>query len=239
MVGSMVLFGGVFVMDKRAQKRSMPIAMEKKESNFPRNNFMRSYFTTKRVLFYISGILFLVITIWLFFLHTQQNKPLPQKKELSYWLLLQRKSQKEYLFQGSPGKQQESTLLKTFTVKVGIPGERPTPLPQLLGREYWLLTKKYETKDNPETGPYFLELNIPVADEEPYGPEPYNECSGQCNWILPGSFGLHGVNGDNQKLSEDDLGSSGCVRHADEDITYLYTLLDPQKEQIRYYIEDI
>ena len=68
---------------------------------------------------------------------------------------------------------------------------------------------------------------------------PYTECNGQCNWILPGAFGLHGVNGDLSRLSIENPGSSGCIRHSDEDITYLYNNLDPQKEEIRYYIEDI
>ena len=80
---------------------------------------------------------------------------------------------------------------------------------------------------------------FPVSEEEPFGPTPYIECDGQCNWILPGAFGLHGVNGNSEKLSEFDLGSSGCIRHSNEDITYLYNLLDPEKEEIRYYIEDI
>jgi len=175
-----------------------------------------------------------------------QKQVVKQPEEKSHWLLLHRKSEKEFLYYGIPGEREKSGLVKTFSVKVGTPGERPTPLPKLLGREYWFITKKTESFDNPETAPYFLELDVPVTDEEPYGPEPYNECNGpastrdeQCNWILPGSFGLHGVNGDNTKLSDEDQGSSGCVRHADEDITYLYRLLDPQKEQIRYYIEDI
>ena len=124
-------------------------------------------------------------------------------------------------------------------MKTGNPGERPTPLPQLLGRQYWLVNGKYETKDNPETAPYFLSLDIPVSEEEPFGPNAYPECEGGCNWILPGSFGLHGVAGNMEKLSADDPGSSGCIRHFDEDITYLYNLLDPQAEEIRYFIKDV
>jgi lipoprotein-anchoring transpeptidase ErfK/SrfK len=129
-------------------------------------------------------------------------------------------------------------LLKTFSVKTGIPEERPTPLPQLVGRDYWLITDKASSKDNPETAPYFLTLNIPAPESSPYGPSPYDECNGQCNWILPGAFGLHGVNGDKTKLAEENPGSSGCIRHTDEDITYLYNLLDLRKEKVRYYIED-
>lgn len=159
--------------------------------------------------------------------------------ELSYWLLLYRKSNVEFLYFGQPGDKNNSLLTKIFKVKSGTPKKRPTPLPSLLGREYWLITAKQETKDNPETVPYFLILDIPVREDAPFGPEPYLECDGQCNWILPGYFGLHGVNGDSSKLSEEDPGSSGCIRHSDLDIAYLYNLLEPEKKQIRYYIEDL
>lgn len=156
-----------------------------------------------------------------------------------YWMLLERKSNREYLYYGIPGDTKRSDLKKTFVVKTGILGERPTPLPQLLGREYWLITKKYETTDYPETAPYFLELDIPVTDEEPFGPKPYLECGGeQCNWILPGAFGLHGINGDPSRLADKNPGSSGCIRHKDEDIAYLYHLLGPERHPVRYYILD-
>lgn len=159
------------------------------------------------------------------------------EEQQSYWLLLYRKSNVEYLYFGTPGNKEKSTVQKTFIVKTGIPVERPTPLPQLLGREYWIVIEKHEEKDNPETAPYFLTLNVPVDDEEPFGPIPYLECQGQCNWVLPGDFGLHGIAGDPSKLAKDNPGSSGCIRHTDEDITYLYNLLDLGKE-VRYYIED-
>lgn len=155
----------------------------------------------------------------------------------TYWFILHRKSNKEDLFYGVPGQRDQSLLVKTFLVKTGIPGERPTPLPKFLGREYWLITKK-ERSSNKETAPYFLTLNIPTVDHQPYGPSPYLECNGQCNWMLPGSFGLHGVGEDLTRLSSDDPGSSGCIRHRDEDITYLYNILQPQEEEIRYYVED-
>ena len=161
-----------------------------------------------------------------------------QKKEESFWLLLKRLSNKEYLYIGTAGNISKSKLIKSFTVKSGIPKERPTPLPYVLGKKYWIITEKHEEKDNPETAPYFLTLNIPVSGEEPFGPTPYLECNGQCNWILPGAFGLHGVNGNSEKLSKIDPGSSGCIRHSNKDITYLYNVLDPAKEEIRYYIED-
>ena len=157
----------------------------------------------------------------------------------SYWLVLQRKSNKELLYFGVLGNVNNSKLMRTFQVKTGIPGSSPTPLPRLLGREYWLLVKKESSADNPETAPYFLQLDIPATGEWPYGPVPYEECNGQCDWILPGYFGLHGVNGNLAKLSQKDPGSSGCVRHKDEDITYIYNLLNPESEEIRYYIEDI
>lgn len=163
----------------------------------------------------------------------------------AHWFMLHRKSNVEYFYYGTPGNKERSELLKTFQVKTGIPKERPTPLPQLIGREYWLLTKKESASDNPETAPYFLTLNVPGIEQEPFGPSPYVECNGptsqrgeQCNWVLPGAFGLHGVNGDETRLGKENPGSSGCIRHTDRDITYLYNLLDPQKEEIRYYIED-
>jgi hypothetical protein len=162
-----------------------------------------------------------------------------QVKQQDYWFILLRKSKQEFLYRGIPGDRQQSSLVKQFKVNVGVTNDRPTPLPQLMGREYWNIIAKYEVKDDPETAPYFLTLDIPFLDEYPFGPTPYTECNGeQCDWVRPGSFGLHGVAGDPGKLS--DYGSSGCIRHSDEDITYLYNLLNPNKEQeIRYYIEDI
>lgn len=164
---------------------------------------------------------------------------LSAKTQPSYWFLLHRRSNQEFLYSGTPGEINQSQLVKIFQVKTGIPKKRPTPLPQLVGQEYWLITNKVEVKDNPETAPYFLTLNIPTLEKEPFGPIPYNECSGQCNWILPGNFGLHGVGGNLDKLSPQDLGSSGCIRHLDQDITYLYNLLDLKKDPIRYYIKDV
>lgn len=167
------------------------------------------------------------------------DKPKPQIiKEEKYWFLLLRKSNAEKLYLGVPGKENESKLIKTFNVKTGIPGKRPTPLPSLLGREYWVIDDKFDAKDYPETAPYFLKLDVPVSEEYPYGPVPYQECNGQCDWELPGYFGLHGINGDPSRLSPENEGSSGCVRHADEDITYLYNLINPQ-DKVRYYVEDI
>lgn len=159
-----------------------------------------------------------------------------KEQQRKYWFLLDRSANREYLYRGVPGEKEKSILVRKFLVKTGILGKRPTPLPQLVGRKYWLLIKKAST-DNPETAPYFLTLDIPTPTKEPFGPMPYLECDGkQCNWELPGAFGLHGVNGDDSRLSDENLGSSGCIRHSDEDITYLYNLLDPEKEEIRYYI---
>ncbi len=160
-----------------------------------------------------------------------------QEKQDQYWFLLHRKSNVELLYKGVPGSATESALIKSFQVKTGEPGKKPTPLPQLFGREYWIITKKYDTSENLETAPYFIELDIPHTELEPYGPEPYLECDGQCNWELPGPFGLHGVNSDNTRLTHDNLGSSGCIRHTDSDIRYLYELINPD-DNIRYYIED-
>lgn len=155
-----------------------------------------------------------------------------------YWFLLERKSNLEHLYFGLPGDKNKSQLVKTFNVKAGIPGEKPTPLPQLLGRKYWLIIDKLDSRDNPETAPYFLILDVPVTNEPPYGPYPYEECEKQCDWELPGWFGLHGTAGQPEKLSEQDPGSFGCVRHSDEDITYLYNLLEPKNNPVRYYIQD-
>lgn len=172
-----------------------------------------------------------------------QEKPVPEK---SHWLMLHRKSGQEFLYFGISGDVNNSELVRKFQVKPGVTGKSPTPLPSLLGRDYWLIVKKESSIENPETAPYFLTLDIPSTGDWPYGPVPYEECNGpaggeakQCDWELPGYFGLHGVNGNNLKLSRNDLGSSGCVRHSDEDITYLFELLDPSKEEIRYYIKDI
>ena len=164
-----------------------------------------------------------------------QENITPQK---SYWLILQRKSEKEFLYFGVSGDVNNSRLVRTFQVKPGSPSA-PTPLPKLLGRDYWLIIEKESSADNPETAPYFLTLDVPVTEDWPYGPVPYEECDGQCDWVLPGYFGLHGVNGNLSKLTESDPGSSGCIRHKDEDISYLYNLLTPEKDEIRYYIEDI
>ncbi len=155
-----------------------------------------------------------------------------------YWFELLRKSNIENLYYGIPGDKKQSSHVRSFKVKTGIPGERPTPLPELVGREYWVITGKQEESNNPETAPYFITLDVPAPSDEPYGPVPYEECNGQCHWVLPGAFGLHGTGGNPDKLSDSDKGSSGCIRHSDEDITYLYNLLDPQKEEIRYYVVD-
>lgn len=161
----------------------------------------------------------------------------PLKK--SYWFLLERKSNLEKLYYGIPDSFEKSKLIRTFKVKTGIPGLKPTPLPRLMGRDYWLIVDKLDASDNPETAPYFLVLDVPVKDQAPYGPIPYLECNGQCDWETPGYFGLHGVAGIPERLSGDNEGSSGCIRHEDRDITYLYKLLDPKTHPVRYYVRDI
>jgi hypothetical protein len=192
----------------------------------------------RKILLFIGAILLLIGGVSLLFFPQEKRVVTHERSKDNYWFVLYRKSNKEELYRGIPGDKERSKLLKTFRVKSGIPGERPTPLPQLVGREYWLITKKESSAENPETAPYFITLDIPAPTEPPYGPVPYEECDGQCDWILPGAFGLHGVNGDISRLSDENPGSSGCVRHSDEDITYLYQLLDPQKSEIRYYIKD-
>jgi len=201
------------------------------------SRFISTHFTTRTQIIVITGIVLLflsVITLGIRQVFISQ-KPTISPPEKQYWFELYRKSNKEYLYLGVPGNTKESSVIKVFNVKTGIPGERPTPLPNKLGRKFWILTDKFES-ENPETAPYFLKLDIPAPEDPPFGPSPYNECNGQCNWEVAGDFGLHGVNGDNTRL--EDEGSSGCIRHTDEDISYLYHLLDPKKEGIRYYIFD-
>lgn len=193
---------------------------------------MKKAFSLLVLVFIVGAAAFLAFN-WQSFI-PREEKP----SQNDYWFVLHRKSQTEELFQGVPGKKEHSKRIKTFKVKTGRPGERPTPLPQLLGREYWIITKKQPEPDNPETAPYFITLDVPAPSEPPYGPSPYLECNGQCDWIRPGDFGLHGVAGKPERLTDADPGSSGCIRHADEDITYLYNLLDPANSEIRYYIED-
>lgn len=198
---------------------------------------------------FISKIVILIILLLPFFWAKSYSAPESQILEAAvsmkeaHWLYLDRELGKEYLYFGIPGKEDNSKLVRTFQVKTGASWSL-TPLPSLLGRDYWIITNK-EPTENPETSPYFLQLDVPVTQDWPYGPMPYTECidkfSGaniQCDWILPGYFGLHGVGGNELKLSDVDFGSSGCIRHSDEDITYLYNLLDPQNEEIRYYIKE-
>lgn len=203
-------------------------------------NFIALYFTTKRAKLLTIGSLFVGIIIGLLAGFIVQNlslkEPIKEVEVNKHWLMLHRKSNVELIYKGKPGDEKKSTLVRSFQVKTGMEG-RPTPLPQLYGREYWVITKKYATTENIETAPYFIELNIPHENETPFGPSPYLECNGQCNWELPGPFGLHGVNSDNSRLSLDNPGSSGCIRHTDSDITFLYNIINT-REQVRYYIQD-
>lgn len=186
------------------------------------------------------GFLAIFILAFVTYLFIPQKRSAVKKTATvdSYWFMLHRKSNREMLYRGKSGDTTKSVLLKTFVVKTGVPGKKPTPLPSLLGKEYWILTQKLDAHDNTETGPYFLQLNIPYTEEEPYGPAPYLECNGQCNWELPGAFGLHGTGDDPSRLSEENPGSSGCIRHSNEDISYLYNLINSE-EEVRYYIQDI
>ena len=228
---------------KKAEKKIVEKNNSAGSKIFLRFKNIVSYFTTDKEMFLVGVLILLVTFISLFQLVQMKKRIIPgsgsetsEKKE--YWLLLHRKSNIEKLFLGEPGDQERSGVVKMFNVKVGIPGERPTPLPQLLGRKYWIIDDKFDASQYPETAPYFLKLDVPVTDEYPFCPVPYNECEGgQCNWELPGSFGLHGINGDSSRLSVDNPGSSGCIRHNDEDITYLYKLINPE-DKVRYYIED-
>lgn len=190
----------------------------------------------------LFALLVIAVAVMFVFLHQSTKSKIRQtsRNEVvdmqAHWFLLNRKEHKEYFFYGMPGDRAKSDLLRTFEVKAGIAGEKPTPLPQLVGREYWTIVDKLDAHNNPDTAPYFLVLDVPGGDVAPYGPAPYLECDGQCNWEKPGYFGLHGTAGDPTKLAASVSGSSGCVRHRDEDIEFLYKLLDPKNEEIRYYV---
>ncbi len=196
-----------------------------------------------RYFIFIFGLVFIIGSIFVFhksFVH-QEEMIVPAK----YWLRLARTSQTETLYKGTPGDANHSQIIRVFQVKTGIDGKSPTPLPRLMGREYWKIIKKESSSDNPDTAPYFLTLDIPSGIDWPYGPTPYEECidpvsgeNAQCDWVQPGFFGLHGVAGNEDKLSSENEGSLGCIRHKDEDITYLYELLDPENEEIRYYVDE-
>lgn len=227
-------------MTKKITEKAKKITktpIKKEVSIFETVNFITSYFSISRLILLAIILFSLGFFVGIFSVQTKISADFVNT-ESNYWLLLNRKSNQEFLYKGVFGDKSKSELVRKFQVKVGVPGEKPTPLPELVGRKYWLVIDKFDAKDYPETAPYFLKLDVPVTDEEPYGPEPYLECSGQCNWILPGFFGLHGINGEWDRLSNENLGSSGCVRHRDEDITYLYNLLDPKTQEIRYYVSD-
>ncbi len=192
----------------------------------------------------ILGIVFILITLLFaiskfdsFFYSGPEYSENYKKAEQKYWFVLYRDTNTEYLYRGVPGDAAKSDVVRIFKVKVGTRGQSPTPLPTLAGRNYWTVIDKYSSAENPETAPYFIELDVPGGDAEPFGPVPYEECNGQCYWNLPGAFGLHGVNGDLSRLSDENAGSSGCIRHTDEDIVFLYELLD-LKEEIRYYVTE-
>ncbi len=235
----------------RSTKEAAPKAKNKRFDFFLGLKNTVLYYSTKwdkkeaksRVKFSVLSVLLVAVcALFLGFLAGLNIHEKPQVLSESvqvdeYWFLLHRKSNVEMLYKGVPGDANQSALIRTFQVKTGVSGKKPTPLPQRFGRSYWTITKKYETSDNPETAPYFIELDIPHSEEESYGPAPYLECDGQCNWELPGPFGLHGVNGDTSRLGQDNAGSSGCVRHTDSDIAFLYELIKPE-DATRYYIED-
>lgn len=199
----------------------------------------------KKKLIILSVLIIAIIPILGFLSHskTQVKGEQTVVSQNAHWFVLHRKSGEEILYLGVPGEEHNSRILAKFQVKTGASWS-PTPLPKLVGREYWKIVKKEPSADNPDTAPYFLRLDVPTDENWPYGPVPYTECKDQagnniqCDWVQPGYFGLHGVGGNPQKLSKEDYGSSGCIRHSDTDITYLYELLDPEYEEIRYYVED-
>jgi hypothetical protein len=129
----------------------------------------------------------------------------------------------------------------TSVVNPGVDGKSPTPRPDLLGKSYWIITKKEQNQGDAINlmGPDFLVLNIEYQNEF-NGPLGYNECgpsrNGQCFWPTPGEFGLHGTGNTPSRLT--DSGSSGCVRHSNDSITSIYNLLKNESGEIRYYISE-
>lgn len=165
----------------------------------------------------------------------------------NYWFLLKRSTninapEEEILYFGVPGDTNNSTEIKRNIVNTGIPFDDPTPLPQLAGREYWLINS-VQANPGGTLGPYFISLDVPYSNPQ-NGPVPYLECGPsrdqQCQWTLAGNFGLHGISGADGRIT--DAGSSGCIRHYDADITEIYNTLTPERINsgtIRYYIESI
>ena len=121
---------------------------------FLRNLLLHDRIHLMRKMLLVLLLLLFFVGICFFFFYRSTSSPVLESAS-DYWFVLHRKSQKEFLYKGIPGKLEKSKRIKTFTVKNGRSGERPTPLPQLVGREYWVLTKK-ASSDNPETAPYFL-----------------------------------------------------------------------------------
>ncbi len=228
-----------------APKRKKNKKIIKSRKNFLFFNFVDRFFKTvnfttaqffspkSKATIFLLG--FILGTLTFFIFGPKEKVAIIENPKAEYWMILERANNKEYLYWGVPGDQSKSSIVRIFDVKTGMPNKRPTPLPKLLGKSYWKIVKKYPSYENPETSPYFLELDVPVEDGF-FGPVPYKECNGeQCSWELPGYFGLHGVGSDPSKLSDENEGSSGCIRHSNEDITYLYNLLNVD-EGVRYYV---
>lgn len=162
-----------------------------------------------------------------------------------YWFQLHRsragKQPTEDLYHGVYGDALNSDHVMTSTVNPGIDGKSPTPRPDLLGKSYWVITKKEQNQGDAINlmGPDFLVLNIDYQNQY-NGPLGYNECgpsrNEQCFWPTPGEFGLHGTGDTSSRLT--DSGSSGCIRHSNDAITSIYNLLKNESGEIRYYISE-
>ena len=120
--------------------------------NFFRRDISLYYIIKAKSLPFFLGIFVVVIALLAIFSIFNRDKQTvkilaSETKKENYWFLLHRKSNIEYLYKGQPNDIENSNLIKTFKVKVGVPGQKPTPLPNLLGREYWKIIDKFETKD--------------------------------------------------------------------------------------------
>ena len=131
-------------MKKKAKTKTAKNQTMKNRGIFFRLYFdMVSYFTMRAQKVFIFSLLFALGVLFGVFgvLHViryQSKEVLSlQVQKQSYWFLLWRKSNVELLYRGISGDASKSELVKVFTVKTGIPGEKPTPLPKLLGKGYW------------------------------------------------------------------------------------------------------
>ena len=122
MVLFVVIFGRMGISMSNAKKKTTIINKAGAKNTGRKNLFMGNYSTTLRRFFQLI-LIFLVIVTGMLLLMPHKNKAgekiVPPKE--SYWMLLHRKSNVEYLYKGIAGDKSKSYLIKTFLVKPGIP----------------------------------------------------------------------------------------------------------------------